>query len=82
MGDNVRGDKEFKGQDGHCNVPCSYPENPELGKWVARQLSTGRLSLSQERASKLDSIGFTWGTKIDVTMSRERVSSLDSIDLV
>jgi len=58
--------KKFKGQKGHCNVPHSDPENPEFGKLVARQLPTGRLSISLERAPKFNSIGFTWSIKLDV----------------
>ena len=26
---------EFKKNHGHCNVPIDWPENPELGTWVA-----------------------------------------------
>ena len=46
-------------------MPRSYPDNPKLGTWVGRQWIRGRLSVSQERASKLDSIGFIWGSKLD-----------------
>jgi hypothetical protein len=27
----------FKKREGHCNVPQSYPENPQLGAWLSRQ---------------------------------------------
>lgn len=52
--------KKFKKREGHCNVPRSCLENPDLGRWVASQLLRRRISISKERASKLDSIGFTW----------------------
>mmetsp|Transcript_39945 Transcript_39945/g.120371 ORF Transcript_39945/g.120371 Transcript_39945/m.120371 type:complete len:265 (-) Transcript_39945:747-1541(-) len=29
--------KEYREQTGHCDVPVAYPENPELGHWVANQ---------------------------------------------
>merc|ERR1712161_7289 len=37
---------------------------PELGTWVHTQRAK-RLKMSKEPASKLDSIGFTWGTTQD-----------------
>jgi len=40
-------------------VPQNYSDNPELGRWVGKQRGK-RLKMSKERASKLDSIGFTW----------------------
>ena len=49
---------KFKEREGHCNVPYSYSDNPELGTWV-RNLQRQRLKTSKERALKLDSIGFT-----------------------
>jgi len=52
--------RKFKEREGHCNVPSSYSDNPELGRWVSRQRGQ-RLKMSNERASKLDSVAFTWG---------------------
>ena len=56
--------RKFKDKEGHCNVPQSYSDNPELGRWVSTQRGQ-RLKMSKDRASKLDSIGFTWGLKQD-----------------
>jgi len=57
--------RKFKEREGHCNVPKRYSDNPELGRWVSYQ-RVKRSKMSKERASKLDSIGFTWGIKLDV----------------
>merc|ERR1740139_1650157 len=54
----------FKESEGHCNVPYDYSYNPELGRWVSYQ-RWQRLKILKERASRLDSIGFTWGTSQD-----------------
>jgi len=56
--------RKFKEREGHCNVPSKFSDNPELGIWVSNQRAN-RLKMSKERASKLDSIGFTWGIKLD-----------------
>jgi len=56
--------RKFKDKEGHCNVPKSYSDNPELGRWVNRQRGQ-RLTILKERYSKLDSIGFTWNKKPD-----------------
>jgi len=52
--------RKFKDSEGHCNVPQYYSDNFELGLWVSKQ-RVERLTISNERASKLGSIGFTWG---------------------
>merc|ERR1712238_289090 len=57
--------RKFKEREGHCNVPYSYSANPKLGIWVNNQRGK-RLKISKERASKLDSNGFIWGTEADV----------------
>merc|ERR1740139_2162529 len=56
--------RKFKEREGHCKVPRNYTDNPKLGTWVQTQREM-RLKISKERASKLDSIGFTWGIKLD-----------------
>merc|ERR1712194_826589 len=56
--------KKFKDREGHCNVPYSFSDNPELGRWVSTQRGQ-RLKMSIESASKLDLIGFTWGIGLD-----------------
>merc|ERR1740139_1885047 len=57
--------RKFKDREGHCNVPQKYSDNPELGRWVSSK-RVHRSKISKERASKLDSIGFTWDRIPDV----------------
>merc|ERR1719162_1164473 len=57
--------RKFKDMEGHCNVPRDYYENHQLSRWVSNHRAN-RFKISKERASKLDSIGFTWGTAQDV----------------
>jgi len=59
--------RKFKYREGHCNVPSNYSDNFELGQWVRTQRCK-RLKISKERASKLDSIGFTWDRISDVQL--------------
>ena len=63
---------QFQQEHGHCLVPNRYPEDPSLGAWVSTQrrhykiLMTGRTDqttpMTEERASRLESIGFAWET--------------------
>jgi len=55
--------RKFKDREGHCNVPSSYSDNPKLGIWVSNHRAK-RSKISKERASRLDSIGFTWGSNL------------------
>jgi len=48
-------------------VPQNYSDSLELGLWVMKQRGQ-RLKMLKERASKLDSIGFTWGMKGDARL--------------
>ncbi|HEY5234430.1 MAG TPA: Helicase associated domain protein, partial [Verrucomicrobiae bacterium] len=59
----------FKAENGHCDIPLNFPENPKLGRFV-NNIRTQRNSrrLSAERIAKLDAIGFAWGSR-----SREEV---------
>ena len=53
---------------GSCNVPYSYAENPQLGRWVSNQRAQYKkfqqdpstFSMTQERIERLESIGFEW----------------------
>jgi len=54
--------RKFKDREGNCNVPGNDSDNPKLGQWVNNQ-RRHRSKISKERASKLDSIGSTRGTK-------------------
>jgi hypothetical protein len=58
----------YKAQHGHCNVPYSWPENPQLGKWAGRQRTNKKEvdrgerapHMSAERVAKLNALGFEW----------------------
>ena len=67
--DQLRLYKEFYGD---CNVPTSYPENPQLSIWVKCQRRQYRLfvknkgkdaNITPERILKLNSIGFVWNPR-------------------
>jgi hypothetical protein len=66
--------KEYKAENGDCNVPITYPQNPSLGRWVHTQRHQEKLrreqrtdgkkssksSMTDERFALLDAIGFSW----------------------
>jgi hypothetical protein len=59
--------QNYKARHGDCLVPKEWKENPQLGSWVANQRKQHRLllngkptSLSKERRTELESIGFVW----------------------
>ena len=53
--------KAFKKQEGHCNVPARYRENPPLGAWVYAQRGRFRKgTLPLGKIQELASIGFEW----------------------
>jgi superfamily II DNA or RNA helicase len=50
---------EFKKQNGHCVVPYKYPDNRQLGIWVANQRSNRKKKkITAERKRLLSEIGF------------------------
>lgn len=52
----------YKSKYAHCNVHRRWPENPALGEWVHLQRRDYRQGkLSEERAHKLNELGFEWG---------------------
>lgn len=62
---------KFREKNGHCLVPNRYPDDRQLGTWVARQRRQYKSFCSQsdtstqmtpERASRLQQIGFEWAT--------------------
>ncbi|KAL3800677.1 hypothetical protein HJC23_006139 [Cyclotella cryptica] len=58
---------DFKKAHGHCNVP-RYTDGDEsltsLGRWVVEQQKSNKEnSLSEERATKLNKIGFKWSLR-------------------
>jgi Helicase associated domain len=52
---------QFKEEQGHCEVPITYQENPPLGRWVNKQRNSYLQGhLRPDRRKRLDSIGFKW----------------------
>lgn len=73
----------FFNQHGHAAVPHTYPENPQLARWVKRQrrqyklLHDGQTStMTTERLDMLNEVGFVWDSH-DVNW-REKLDSLIS----
>ncbi|MBF0152476.1 MAG: Helicase associated domain protein [Magnetococcales bacterium] len=51
----------YKQRFGHCDVPVEWPENPQLGLWVASQRQRrARGELETERIKRLEDMGFRW----------------------
>jgi Helicase associated domain/Helicase conserved C-terminal domain len=51
----------FKQQEGHCNVPLKWPDDPRLGLWAENQRrSQRRGSLNMYSQRRLNEIGFEW----------------------
>ncbi|CAJ1949135.1 unnamed protein product [Cylindrotheca closterium] len=57
----------FRKENGHCQVPHTWPPNPQLARWVKRQRyqfklrCEGKLStMTEDRISLLDDAGFVW----------------------
>lgn len=53
--------QEYWRREGNCDVPNNYPANPKLSTWVGKQrVSRAKGTLSRERITQLDAIGFNW----------------------
>jgi len=62
--------RQFCRDNGHTNVPSTYPENPQLSVWVKCQRRQYKLyvkgmktNLTAERKAQLDSLGFVWNPR-------------------
>jgi hypothetical protein len=52
---------KYKKKHGDCDVPSSWPADPNLANWVANQRHRKKMgSLSPERVKKLTEAGFVW----------------------
>ena len=52
---------KYKKAHGNCDVPGSWPENPELSSWVVMQRTINRKGiLRPERKERLEALGFRW----------------------
>ncbi len=64
--DNIEKLKAFKNRFGHCHVPVSWPENPELGLWLKNQRDYQKKTvLSPHKLKQLDDLGVEWHLKRD-----------------
>lgn len=57
----------FRKENGHCQVPHTWPPNPQLARWVKRQRyqfklrCEGKLStMTEDRVQLLNEVGFVW----------------------
>jgi ribosomal protein L24E len=57
--------KKFKRKFGHCDVPCAYKKNPQLGRWVENQRAFYKkgIKITEERIAMLNEAGFKWVIK-------------------
>jgi hypothetical protein len=60
----------YRSQFGHCNVPGTYLENPQLAIWVKCQRRQYKLhkdgkpsNTTVQRFKELDCLGFEWGLR-------------------
>jgi hypothetical protein len=59
---------KYKEEQGHCDVPFTYENDPELARWVSVQRIVFRLGkMDQSRRQRLEDIGFTWSLKKPAT---------------
>jgi hypothetical protein len=60
--------KAYRLKYGDCNVPQKWKQDRKLGRWVNTQrLRRLQGKIKTERVKKLDSIGFVWNTKSNVS---------------
>ncbi|GFH61940.1 hypothetical protein CTEN210_18416 [Chaetoceros tenuissimus] len=69
--------KEYKAQNGHCNVSTIDEGNKALGGWVSKQrrqykrmLEGLKSSMTEEKVKKLENIGFEWSLRKNTTVKR------------
>ena len=65
--DRYRDLQKYAHEHGNCNVPTKYRVDTALGRWVSTQrkqykeMKAGkRTLLTQERAQRLEALGFRW----------------------
>lgn len=56
---------KFHKENGHCDVPNRYPENPALGEWVNGQRQKyKKKQLDQKCVDRLNGLNFIWDRKV------------------
>jgi hypothetical protein len=75
---------DYRKIHGHCNVPQSYNENPQLAQWVKTQRKRYRLHREEKRSpmpvfriQELESLGFEWKPSIGRGKGTSKKASLD-----
>lgn len=68
--------KDFTRRRGHCNVPSTFPENPQLATWVKCQRRQYKLlrddkvsNMTVDRILELEKVGFVWEVRKTVDSS-------------
>lgn len=57
----------YRQKYGHCHIPKTWRENPQLYAWYSMQKQMGnRGDLSPERKARLDALNFPWNYKDEV----------------
>jgi hypothetical protein len=76
---------DYRAQHGNCNVPRNYRLNVQLGIWVKRQRRQYKFfcnakpsSMTTDRISTLESIGFEWELRYAVNVDFENLIVHDS----
>ncbi|CAJ1967310.1 unnamed protein product [Cylindrotheca closterium] len=70
--------KKYRRFHGHCNVPSTFSQNPQLSTWVKCQRRQYRLyfdqkassNLTEERISALNQLGFKWDEHDAILIAR------------
>ncbi|WP_082192338.1 DEAD/DEAH box helicase [Chlamydia suis] len=53
--------QRFREEHGHCKVPASYPQNPQLASWVSTQRADFKEGkLAEDKIARLAELGFVW----------------------
>lgn len=70
--------ESFQKEHGHCVVPVGCSQYPKLGTWVKEQrrnYDKKSSSMTEERISKLNGIGFCWTLRKDHVNQADRLPS-------
>ena len=57
--------RQFRQQQGHCNVPRKWPKNRNLAAWCERQR---RRRLTTDQVRRLKAIGFSWDRPAEISI--------------
>jgi hypothetical protein len=54
----------YKMKTGHCEVPCNYPPDPALPRWITHQRAAKRRgTLDKDRSLRLANLGLRWNPR-------------------